>query len=579
MLQQIKVYSRLWQRIGLLEIWDRTTLFLAIGIVAILSFAFDVVRLDNYSLGWIPVNAISLGIAIVIVVFGLRIAKSQNLALNERVFFNLTIASIAMGTKNVVTLMLCEFFGIQDSGSLPYRFFGGALIGVSFLILFSNLRGAKIERIAIQNRLLAKERALIDFRENITDIFANEQKALTDRTAVELLPRLLLLQEKVSLGKSGASITKELEQFLRNDVRPLSNSLAKEAASLQLAIPSNVELKPVDLKVRINLARTIRPFSTGLLVGISWTMLAQFAIPQATILDISVATVIYQLLLLLIKFSVRRFTNASVNQALIFAAIPGTIAATPSYYLLYQIPNDLGRQTLLPTFLVVGALASLLFILADVVDRGRAVAEERLAQVVNQFSRENKLFEQKLWVAQHVWYTLLHGTVQSALTTAAIRAGGKNQLTASDQEAIVQDLNRAIVALRNPQAKDVIFENSLLELQQTWSGICSVETKVDPELLTALAGLADARIITNEVVKEAVSNAVKHGGATQATINLSLSADREILVNVSNNGAAPRPGAGAGIGTSIFDAVCLNYELTRDTSSELTQFQARIPLA
>ncbi|MFN6315185.1 MAG: hypothetical protein ACK4VJ_00780, partial [Rhodoluna sp.] len=61
MLQQIKVYSRLWQRIGLLEIWDRTTLFLAIGIVAILSFAFDVVRLDNYSLGWIPVNAISLG--------------------------------------------------------------------------------------------------------------------------------------------------------------------------------------------------------------------------------------------------------------------------------------------------------------------------------------------------------------------------------------------------------------------------------------------------------------------------------------------------------------------------------------
>jgi len=198
---------------------------------------------------------------------------------------------------------------------------------------------------------------------------------------------------------------------------------------------------------------------------------------------------------------------------------------------------------------------------------------------VNQFSRENKLFEQKLWVAQHVWYTLLHGTVQSALTTAAIRAGGKNQLTASDQEAIVQDLNRAIVALRNPQAKDVIFENSLLELQQTWSGICSVETKVDPELLTALAGLADARLITNEVVKEAVSNAVKHGGATQATINLSLSADREILVNVSNNGAAPRPGAGAGIGTSIFDAVCLNYELTRDTSSELTQFQARIPLA
>lgn len=578
-MQDDKTYLRLWRRLGLFEVWDRPMLFFIVCATALLSYAFDAVRLNNYSWAWIPVNAISLAAATLIGFVGVKLAKGRKLNADERAWFNLVIAATAMGIKNLLTFVLCGVFGIEDSGTLLFRFIGGATIGVSLLVIYSNLRGAKIERLIVQQELLAKERALRGFRENINDSFASEQEELTDRTTAEILPRLLALQEKVELGENGVSLTEEFEQMLKKEVRPLSNNLAREAASLKLSLPEPVEIMPSKLNVKINLALTVRPLATGLLIFISWWMMSQVFLPQATFMDIVVATLIYQALLFLIQLAVRGLKEVTVNVALVFAAIPGTIAAFPSYVLLYQVPHELDQQNLLPTFLIVGAWASLAYSLSYIVDRGREVAEEKLTKVVSQLSRENKIFEQKLWVAQHVWYTLLHGTVQSALTAAAIRAGSNAVLTAAQKQAILQDLNRAIFALKNPTLADVDFAQSLFDLEQTWTGICTITTSIEPELLHSLGEKQDARLVTNEVLKEAVSNAVKHGQATQVTIKLSFSTERDILLEVLNNGEAPQVRELSGIGSKIFDSVCLNYALSRDDTLNQTTFQARIPLA
>lgn len=579
MKQDDKVYDRLWARIGLFEVWDRPMLAFSVCVTALLSYAFDAVRLGNYSLGWIPVNAIALAVAVALVLVTVKIARSRDLAPQDRSVLNLVLAAVAMGTKNVVTLALCPVFGIDDSGSWLFRFVGGATIGVSILLIYSNLRGAKIERLLIANELLAKEQALRGFRENITDIFAKEQQELTDRTTAEILPRLIQLQEKVQLGQTGTTLTKEFERVLTDEVRPLSAALAKEAATLKLTIPTSANIKPSKLHVRINLSQSIRPFSTGLLVFFAWWMLAQIVIPAATFMDVVIATVIFQLVLLGIKLLVIKIKKATVNQALAFAAIPGTVASIPSYYLFYQIPHEVSQQNLLPTFLVTGAWACLSFSLAYILDRGRAEAEYRLTELVNQFTKENKLFEQKLWVAQHVWYTLLHGSVQSALTAAAIRTASKAELSEKDQEAILQDLNRAISALKNPAIADVDLEKSRQELQQTWAGICEIDVEVQAEASKVLEAQPDARLVTNEVLKEAISNAVKHAQASEAAINLSLNPDGDISITVISNGQEPKANSGSGIGTKIFESVCLSYRLSRDEKSAQTIFQAVVPVA
>ena len=579
MQEQDEVYSRLWARLGLFQIWDRRLLIFGICVTALLSYAFDAVRLDNYSFGWIPVNMISLALAVLIVLVALKIAKTRNLTVQDRAIFNIFLAATAMGLKNVVTLALCPIFGIEDSGSWIFRFIGGACIGVAVLVIYSNLRGARIESLLIQAELLAKEQALRGFRENITDYFAKEQQALTERTSAELLPRLEELQSKVHLGQTGSSLTKEFQKFLSNEVRPLSNALAKEATSLKLSMPSSADLKQAELDVRVNLSKSIHPISTGILVFIAWRMLSLIVLPEATLMDVFVATLIFQGGLIFMKLLVSKLPSASINQALLFAPIPGTIASVPSYYLFYQIPHDQSQQNLLPTFLVVGAWSCLTFSLAYILDRGRAVAEARLKELVNQFSEENKLFEQKLWIAQHVWYTLLHGSVQSALTAAAIKAARKTELTDSDQEAIMRDLNRAIAALKNPSIQEVDLDKGLQELGQTWAGILEIKVEISSDISNALADSPDARLLTNEILKEAVGNAVKHGQASTAEINLTLAEGRYLYVRVSNNGKQPKSGSGNGIGSKIFNAVCLQHSLTYDSAKKETVFEATIPLA
>lgn len=576
---QDKVYSKLWQRLGLFEVWDRSLLGFAICVTALLSYAFDAVRLDDYSLGWLPVNAISFSGALLLVIAALKIAKTINIEAQYRAYFNLCLASLAMGSKNLATLYLCEYFGISDSGSPLFRFIGGAAIGAAILLIYSNFRGAKIESQLVMAQLLDKERTLRGYRENITDTFADEQQQLIEKTRGEILPRLKEIQEKVELGRDGNSLAKDLIRMISQDVKPLSASLANEAFQLKMTLPSLTDIKPSKLDVRVNLAKSIRPLSTGLLVFFAWWMLAQIVIPQVTILDVFIATIIYQIGLFLIQLLVRPVREASVDRALLFAPLPGTLAAMPSYVLFYQIPIEGATKLLLPAFLVIGGWASISFSLAYILDRGRAVAEQKLAQVINQFSRENKLFEQRLWVAQHVWYTLLHGTVQSALTAAAIRANGKTRLQEGEQDAILSDLNRAIESLRNPELVELNFEKSLSDLQETWSGICTINYDVSPEAWTALAQDANARLVTNEVLKEAVSNAVKHGQASKVKIEIALTQDRSLQIKLENNGVPPARDFAPGLGSRIFDSVCTNFEIKADGPSELTVFRATIPIA
>lgn len=574
-----KVYSKLWQRLGLFEVWDRSMLVFALTVTALLSYAFDAVRLNSYSLAWLPVNGISFGGAVLLVVLLVRIAKAINLAPKYRASVNLAIASIAMGCKNVATLYLCETFGIQDSGSWAFRFVGGASIGVSILVMYSNLRGAKIERMLVMAELLEKEKALRGFRENITDIFAEEQEELTERTTAELLPRLLQLQEKVQLGSDSIGLAAEFEKMLSQDVKPLSASLANQANQLKLAVPSFNDIKPSKLDVRINLAKSIRPVSTGLLVFFGWWMLAQIVIPSATILDVGIATLIFQATLLLIQLLVRKVKRATVNQALLFTPWPGAIASVPSYLLFYQIPDENVKKFLLPTFLVVGGWACVSFTLAYILDRGRQAAEEKLTSLLNQFSRENKLFEQRLWIAQHVWYTLLHGSVQAALTAAAIRATGKTELTEQEQQAILGDLSRAIESLKNPQIESLSFDKTMNDLKQTWLGICEINVMVDQNVALAFNKNADAKLVCNEVIKEAVSNAVKHGQASNIEVTLQLNQQADILIQVKNDGQELRSVAGSGIGSKIFNAVCLEFGLSTDEQSKKTIFTAIVPQA
>ena len=572
-------FDKTWRRLGLTQVWGIPLLIFAIVVVAFASLAFDAARLNNFTILWLPINTIAFLCGVLVVVIFWVFGNSNEIPDRKRPYFNLATAAVSMGVKNAVTLYLCEVFGVEDSGSYLIRFLGGAGIGVALLLIYSNILGARFEQNKIQDELLSKERYLLGFRENLGELFSEEEAELRRRTSEELIPRLTAIQESIQSSTNPTEVAKAVNKLLTEEVKPISKSLAQEATRLQLQAPnSTVSLTP-EAKVALDFSKTIRPVASFICVLISWLSVAQVILRQASGLDITLASLTYLFTLYLIKFITRPWKNVSSNNILMLCWAPGFFASIPGYYLLYQVPHDASSNQLFPTLIVIGGCVSILFSQALIIERGRAIVEERLKEVVSKFSKENKQFEQRLWVAKRSWYTLLHGKVQSALTAAAMRLASKTEFTAAGRAAILDDLTRAAEALKDPKPEEVTIDQSLNAIRQTWQGIASITFSASEEIVKRINENLENSIMVNEILKESVSNAVKHGSASDVSIVLSIDELDNLVIKVTNNGDRPVAHRTDGVGSSIFGQLCLSTALEWNSSTKQTEFQAVLPIA
>ena len=572
-------FAKTWRRLGLTEVWGIPILLFAVVVVAFSSLAFDAARLNNFTIMWFPINASAFLCGVVVVAVFWWFGKRRGLSDSERPYFNLATAAVSMGVKNATTLYFCEVFGVQDSGEYIVRFIGGMGIGIGILLIYSNIAGARIEQDKIQDELLQKESYLLGFRENLGELFKEEESELRKRTADELIPRLTAIQESIKSSDRPTDVAKAVEALLKEEVRPISKALAQEAGRLQRQIPASTVTLTPESKITLDFDSTIRPVASFLCVFIAWMSIAQMILRQATGLDVLLATLTYLLTLLLIRFATRSLKESSVNTILLYGWMPGFIASLPGYFLLYQIPHDPQSNVLMPTLIVIGSCVTILFSQALIIERGRAIVEQKLKNVVDQFSRENKLFEQRMWIAKSAWYTLLHGKVQSALTAASMRLSSKTTFSEEGRAAILNDLNRAAEALKEPKPERVTLEQSLEAIRQTWVGIAQIHFQANREITTRINSSLENSLVVNEILKEATSNAVKHGGATNLEISFSFDDLENLVLKVENDGEKPTAKRADGVGSRIFSSLCLTTSLTVNSSTNKTEFVAVLPIA
>ncbi|MEY4418585.1 MAG: hypothetical protein RIQ88_1023, partial [Actinomycetota bacterium] len=134
-----------WGRIGLIEVWGRQLLWFGIISSALLSLSFDAARLNNFTIIWLPVKAIAFLVIVIVVTLARVIAKRIKVTEENKALWNLSLAGLAIGSSNAVSLFLAKSFGIQDSSDYYLRFLAGAGIGVCLLLIYSNIRPKAIE--------------------------------------------------------------------------------------------------------------------------------------------------------------------------------------------------------------------------------------------------------------------------------------------------------------------------------------------------------------------------------------------------------------------------------------------------
>jgi two-component sensor histidine kinase len=113
----------------------------------------------------------------------------------------------------------------------------------------------------------------------------------------------------------------------------------------------------------------------------------------------------------------------------------------------------------------------------------------------------------------------------------------------------------------------------------TWQGVCDVQVDIDSEVKKVVAKDLRLSMCINEILKEAVSNAVRHGDAQTVQISLKLADDGVIDLIIANDGKAPRIGVRKGLGSNLLDELTVSWSLSFDSATDRTILVARLPFS
>lgn len=568
---------RFWTRLGNPNALGLRLFAVGLAFIALLSFAFDVVRLGNYTWAWVPANFVGLLICSTLVIPIVLLKRRSNSSKTSQPWFNISMSALFFGIKNMSMLYVSPLFGIEDKGDPAFRFIGGVFLGVSLLVLFTNVAGNRLERDANLARLQEVQSELLSFREAAPELLEDETKEAALNTFKVLSPELEKIQNAVKGSKDIVSLITQVTNYIREELKPFSDSLTQEARGLsKLSSPNSTNTNEPAIKV--DLSKSIRIWNSFVPLPIVMFFTAIFAVPNATALDIAGMCLSFVGTLLLFKVATLRLPDLSVIQGFIATTVIAYIAGLPGFLIVYQIPNEPGVPELLPSFLVMQGWSFIAASQAHILDLGRARLEAELNRAIAELARENKLYEQKAWLARHGWYLLLHGVVQPALTTASIRASNSKELTPETQEQIIGDIQRAMNALKDTRSVIHPVDVSIAEIQSVWNGICDVHIFITPSATDSLRRDEVANAIMNEILKEVVSNAVRHGNASNIFGEITLKDQRTINILISNDGLKPSKESIESVGSKMLDAVCLERTLSWNSEEQRTEFKAVLPI-
>lgn len=187
-------------------------------------------------------------------------------------------------------------------------------------------------------------------------------------------------------------------------------------------------------------------------------------------------------------------------------------------------------------------------------------ATERLERAVAITLRRQRLVRRRLAF-------VLHGSLQGALYSAALRVGEGAQLDQALVEQIRSDVLAAMALLDAPRSVGGAcrVRVALDDLATVWRGRRSVITRVAPDVDAALRHDADADEAVAEVVREAVNNAFRHGAATTVEVavepraHVAGSPPCAITICVRDDGTGEASEGTPGTGSALLDDLCTTW--------------------
>lgn len=506
-------------------------------------------------LGWSAANIFAMGvIAVPITLFYLWRSRRDEWQI-IRPSLVLLLAFAIGGCKSFLTIWFMTIWSPDDIASTDIiaRLIASSLGAAIYLPLVSLAALARLQfenerqtLISLQIRRQQIKASQVDQASSLGELAVQIQKVLS---------RLAMSKEADSLP---ASEVKLLRELVDKHIRPLTSRLFERfepglpAFSWSALFRSSIESVPVASVLAV-------VFLSATSSYVVW-----FGLAEGLFRTLATAALIYVAIKLGGLIPAKSVGIKRLRFVLVSFFGPILAAATLSQ-LLGSIPGDSITQIWLlgPWYFGSAIVMSMVGIALERSSENREdllrileVGEAEIDAEVSRHSRERKLRANQL-----------HGEVQSRLMSIVLQEQSIGEVR---RDAALKELGLVLELIETPPPVSSDLNEKLEKLRQVWSGFAKIDTDIDS---VAASKIEQSALV--EIIEEALSNAFRHGLATEVFAKVSMLKE-SVVVRVIDNGLGPVKGV-AGAGTSLFDQSCDSWHLTalENGGSEFVCFPKR----
>jgi signal transduction histidine kinase len=482
-----------------------------------------------------------------------------------RIALTLLSYVIGAGLRGLTFAVVFFELGLAEGLNLAYRVpssaipFGFATAIATFTV--GAIRLAR-ERIKVLNERQAELRAGL---ERISEQRLKFESRVATEIAIKIEHDLALLK-----GSEQQRLKIELNKIASEYVRPLSHRLAQEVPEWKPIQNVESQLKWRDIADQIRPELSLRPLLLTII-----TILA--ALPSFSYFygwnEAAIILVIASSLLfiggLIMRLFGRFVTKIRVTwlRALVITLLLWATSLPPAF-----VADCFANKPELANFVLANSLVVLpvfgwALLVGGATNESLVALEAKLSQTVDELNWVRARTNLIGWFERGELAMLLHGPVQSAIYYGSHQFS--DDLSDSAKTKMLDEISKRIKDALGAQAEVVDLVQLSSDLQEFWQGLCEINFTIDSDVIVALDSDKIAQTVAWDVIKEACSNAIRHGGANRISVSLRLEGSADLAIDVVNNGSlSSTPTAESdsrdvrGLGSRLLDSVSLAWSLT-----------------
>jgi len=487
----------------------------------------------------------------------------------SRPSFVLGVFLLSGFTRGVVILGLDVLTGQHQVGEEFFRLLGGPIFTFVTLALAAVL-ASNYQRHRESLAALADERYRLQIRSaGIRAKVQIQREELLEKVRSLLGPAIAKIQANLT-GQTSSEAIDSLRSTVDDVVRPLSMEVAEASDELEAESGKAVIREKAPIPSRILLGEFIVPLWATLILAI-------ILVPAAFLVENPPNSIT-----ILFTASLLMFLGLGLFQRITMKLLVPPFLATlvvPSLYAISLTPMYFAADLLqwkvtvpqVHALLFFGACVGATTFAAQFAQLQRKATTEKLAAVNLQLEILNASLRQELWLNRRRTASVLHGPVQAALFASAMKLSQEQKPTPALVAEVEKDISAALEKLNNPsnlEGEDIT--DLLNQIVEIWSDAAEISIDIPEALENTITRLPLASEALIEISREFITNAIKHGKASQVSLKVSRIDDLRIAIKVVDDGQGLPPGAKPGFGSKLLTELSLVWRQSREGETTLS---------